>query len=456
VIKTILNCLLLFSLLGSFACNEAADIDADIVDLDLIDVVTSDDFDLSSYTIVEDSVLSFQQAASFVVLEQYPFGIYDDPLFGQTSSTVISQFLLTQAAPDFTNAVVDSVIMELDLSDEQPFYGDTTGVVGIEVVEINETLDFTTEFFTNHVTEVTASPIGTYMEVPNFSDSTNVVRWDADSMMVDLYPPQIRIRLVNNFGQRVLFAPPGTLDSNTPFVELFKGIELRPTNVNGGLIALDFDPFNSRDQTNISGATIQIFYTQNGVRMQYELGVSASLSVKFVQVQKDIAGSTVETFIDGGETLGDSLTFIQGLNGPNIVVSLNDVDRLNGAIINGATLEVFATALNGDEELFPVIDQLVLREQTDDDVLLFTRDFISALTAGNIEIAGGQPEDMGNGIFKYTFNIGAQLQDIIEGISPNEVVIRAANKVSEMNRAVIFGAGHSTYPMKLNVTYTNL
>ncbi len=444
---------MLFSLLSTFACNDPAAIDTDIVDINLIDVQTMDDFDLTSYTVLEDSIVSFSPV--FFLLPQYPFGIDEDPVFGTTTNAVTAHFLLTQAAPDFTNAIVDSVIMELNISQDIPFFGDTSQILGIEVLEVEETLDFNTEYFTNHVTELSGGPIGTFMGVPNFRDSVAVARWQLDTLAIDTFPPQIRIPLLNSFGQRILFAPPGTLETNNAFLEVFKGIHLRPTNTNNGLVSFNFDSFSVDGSTGISGASIQIFYTQNGVRDQYEIAVSEFLSVKIEDQVQDISGSMVEEFAES-ELLGDSLVFVQGMSGPNAVIRFNDLDRLDGAIINGATLEVFATALNGEEDIRPVPDQLILVEEVNNGIVTLSRDVTIALSLGDISNAGGQPEDMGNGIYKYTFFVGGQLQDIIEGIKDNELIIRSDLKVGELRRAVIFGAGHSTYPMRLNVTYTNL
>ncbi len=455
MIKLIFNCLVLCSLLAIVACNNPADIDANIIDIDIIDVQTRDDFDLSSYTTTEDSIITFQQVSSFVLLNRYPFGIYEDPIFGQSTASIPAQFLLLDAAPDFINAIVDSVILEIPFSDDQPFYGDTTEMLGIEVLQISETLDFNTEYFTNHVTELEGAPIGTFEGMPNFRDSVEVYRWEADSLTIDTFPPLIRVTLDNAFGQSILNSPEGVLNTNADFLEEFKGLFIRPTNPNRGLVAFDVQDITSALQTGIPGVTVQIFYTQNGIRDQYEIAIEQNLSVKFEEFSTDISGSTVEMFLED-ELLGDSLVFVQGLNGTNAVVRLNDVEDLNGTIINGAFLEVFAQVQPGEEDLYPVNEQLVLREPQSDGTLLFTRDFELALAVGSISAAGGEPEDMGNGIFRYTFNIGAQLQDIIEGVTSNEVVIRANAKVSTMNRTVIFGPGHSTYPMKLNVTFTNL
>lgn len=453
MIKPILYCLLLISLLSNFACNDPAAIDTEIVDINLIDVQTMDDFDLSSFSVLEDSISSF--STSLFTLPQYPFGIDEDPVFGTTTSAISAQFLLTDQTPDFTGAVVDSVILEMNISELAPFYGDSLQTIGIEVLEIAEILDFNTEYFTSHVTELQGGPIGTFEGIPNFRDDVEVVRWEQDTLFIDTFPPQIRINLDREFGERVIFAPEETLETNTAFLETFRGLHLRPTIPNNGMIGLDFSDFATENQAGLNGATVQIFFTQNGIRDQFQLALSSFLSVKVEDQVSDIAGSMVEEFLED-EVLGDEFVFVQGTSGPNAVVRFNDLDRLEGGIINSATLEVFATALNDDEDIRPVPAQLVLIEETSDRTVALTRDFITALTFETIDDAGGVPEDIGDGIFRYRFDIGAQLQDIIEGLETNQIIIRSDTKVADLRRAVIFGAGHGTYPMTLNVTYTKL
>ncbi len=451
MIKPIFYFLLLTLLFSSLACNDPAAIDTDIVDIDLVDVQTMDDFALSSYSTFEDSIVSFSQLE--FLQPQYPFGIDEDPVFGTSTNGMALQFLLLDPPLDFTNAIVDSVILELHISQNLPFSGDSVQTIGIEVLQIEETLDVLTRYYTTQETEL-GEIIGTYTGVPNFTDPVPTVRFQQDTILIDTLPPHIRVRLTDLFGQQIIFSDPAVLQSNGNFLEQFRGLYLRPTLPNNGLISFDLNSVNTEFQAAVNGATVLVFYTQNGVRSQYQIAVSSLLSVKVPEQMSDLSGSTLEEFIDD-EVLGDSLTFVQGLSGPNVVVGFNDLNRLDGSIINGATLEVFATTLNGDNREVP--QQLVLIEEFDDGTVNLTRDFaLSLIFGGTVANAGGQPEDMGNGIYRYTFDIGGQLQDILAGEKNDKVAIRVDNKISDTRRAVIFGAGHSTYPMKLNVTYTKL
>ena len=76
MIKPILYSLIIISLISTFACNDPATINTDLVDISLLDVFSEDDFDLTAWTATEDSVIAFQP--SFFILNQYPFGIYQD------------------------------------------------------------------------------------------------------------------------------------------------------------------------------------------------------------------------------------------------------------------------------------------------------------------------------------------------------------------------------------------
>jgi len=454
VIKCYLYCFVLLSVLGIFACNDAASIDTDLVDIDLLNIKSEDSFDISSLTTTEDSLIAYQ--AGFVLLTKYPFGKYQDPVFGSVDASIVSQIYTTTIdAPDFTDAVLDSTIMYINLNEAEPTYGDTTQLLGIEVYEISETLDGGNTYYSNKVTPTESSPIGSYTGVPNFRDSVQVNRYFGDTLSTDVLPPHIRIPLSSDFSEKVIASGDDVLSSPSEFLAMFKGIELRPTLESGGMVAFDLRKYNSRNTPNLNGASIILFYTQGGVAKQYRLAINPSSSVKYEQQQHDFTGSMIEPFLND-ESKGDEMIFVQGLTGPNAIIILNDVDILNGAIINGATLEVYATALNGEQDIRPVPDQLVLRERIDNGTLAYIRDFNSASQAGSLSRVGGVPEDLGGGIFKYSFNIGSQLQDIIEGERPKELYIRNNAKVANMRRAVLFGAGHSTYPIKLIVTYTKL
>ncbi len=454
VIKPIYFCFLAFALWGTFSCNNPAAIDTNLLDSDLLEVEVDSDFDLTAFTVEEDSVLAY--APGFVRIDKYPFGIYVDPVFGNTTASIVSQIYLNEiTAPVFESPITaDSVVMELALNLEEPFYGDSTSLVGLEVFEITETLDGASTFYSSQRTETEADPIGSYEGVPNFRDSVVISRFNADTTIVDTFPPLISFRLDNSYGDKILNAGEDILESPTAFLGEFPGIEIRPTVSNDGLIAFDFDTFNGNQSQNINGGNVLVYYTLDGQPAQFSLAINRLLSVKFMQYEQDYAGSDVDPFIEN-DLLGDSLLFVQGMSGVNSIVRFNDVDRLEGSLINGATLEVFATALNDEEDIRPLPSQLVLRE-IDNGELTFTRDFLSASIGGNISAVGGDVEDMGNGIFKYSFDVSGQLQDIIEDEAPNEIIIQSNIKAEIMRRAVLFGPGHSTYPMKLNVTYTKL
>ena len=458
MIKSIFYCFLIFVLGGILSCNDPQFIDTNLVDVDLLDIVVDDDFDISAFTLREDSVLSF---TSGVVSALYPFGIGEDPVFGRTTaSTIFQPFLTTTSPPSFEGAVVDSVILEIILSPDTPTYGDTTGILGIEVFEVTDNLDVGSAFFSNLDVQTVPTPIGMYEGVPNFRDSMATFRIINDTIFTDTFPAHLRIPLDIDYGERIINAGDDILGSFTDFIENFNGLQLRPTNVNDGLIAFDLSNFVSSRSNSVPGATVMIFFTIDGIQDQFNLVSNLGASVRVAQVEQDFDGSMVGDFL-GDTSLGDSLIFAQGLVGANAVVRLDDIDRLfdavdmEGVLVNGAILEVYGTALNDDEELRPVATQLELRSFQNGELELI-RDFQSAQLAGSLAFSGGDPEDMGGGIYKYTFNLVSELQDIIEGNSSNELIIRVSNKIGTMNRVVLFGPDHSTHPIKLTVTYTNI
>jgi len=356
VIKSTYFCFLILALGGILSCNDPAFIDTNLVDVDLLDIEIDDDFDITSFTVQEDSVLVY--SPSQIGIARYPFGIANDPVFGKTTAkTIFQPFITTTSPPTFEGAIVDSVVMELVFSPTEPHYGDTTGVLGIEVYEVTETLDAADDIYSNFSVQTGSEILGSYQAIPNFRDSIETFRIQDDTLFMDTFPAHIRIPLENSYGERVINSGNDVLTSTVDFISTFQGLELRPTNENDGLVAFNLSPFTSSRSVNYNGANVLIYYNIAGVQRQYNLAVNTNFSVRYPLYEQDYSGSTVGEFLND-EVLGDSLIFVQGLTGPNAVIRLEDVDRLNEpnvstAIVNGATLEVFGTAFNNDEDIRP-------------------------------------------------------------------------------------------------------
>jgi len=189
----------------------------------------------------------------------------------------------------------------------------------------------------------------------------------------------------------------------------------------------------------------------------YNINEGAAKMVNFIP---DYSGSIVEPFIGENKYAeGDSLIFVQGMSGLNAKLEIQDFSTLQNVIINKAEIEfTIANDLPEDQILFSSdpIQQLLLATKNADGELERIIDVEAAIAGGLISIFGGQAkEDSGEGVFKYTMNITAYLQELVNGEHDTaEIYLYPAIRAERPQRVVLFGPGHSEHPAKIYVTYT--
>ncbi|GAK92273.1 hypothetical protein JCM19298_2761 [Nonlabens ulvanivorans] len=106
--------------LGLAACdNELNTIGSDILGADqLNDRIKKQEFDAVAF----NDLLGPVQTNNF---GSFPFGVYDDPVYGRTSYDFVSQVNLAFTDPDFgDNIVLDSVVLQI------PYYSTVETIVG--------------------------------------------------------------------------------------------------------------------------------------------------------------------------------------------------------------------------------------------------------------------------------------------------------------------------------------
>ena len=141
---------------------------------------TTDTFDIISYSIIEDSIVT--DNASNVVL-----GSYNDPVFGKVDASIYTQIRLAGINPNFgdpATIVIDSFVLSLKYVG---YYGDLTPQT-FEVYELNEDLNIDSTYyaFTTKATKPTnLVPFGMGTITPDPINKTIV---GGDSLS-----PQLRI-----------------------------------------------------------------------------------------------------------------------------------------------------------------------------------------------------------------------------------------------------------------------
>jgi len=453
-------------LLVTTSCNEPSLIGAEVVDPDRADVELTDTLTLLATTVNGDSVQTYN---SLDLLVSYLCGNLDDPIFGNSKATINTQLRLT-GQPDSTvfqnsipnnEAFLDSVVLVLEY-DTARFYGLLNSNLDLTVSILNEDMDNNENYYSDQDFSAGEVLVSESINPNDFIvDSSYFFTFDGDS----IYPPLVRITIDKNHNliQNFLFNENSWpyYQNDDALLEVFKGIKIEVTDSNPTKDVIM--AFNLRS----SVAGLYLYYRApsaadpsiiNDVAYRFRVNTTAAQMVNF---KHDYSGSIVNSFIDNTIS-GDSLVFIQGLAGLNTKLEIPYARNLQNVIVNQAQLELtVASILPDDEPIFydDPVTQLFISKKDEDGNLTVISDLEAAIALGSLSgVFGGNLTEVNRNnvvIQKYTMNISDHLQDIVDGIEPNdEIFISALSKSQNAQRIILFGPGHSTYPAKLNLTYT--
>jgi len=293
---------------------------------DLLSSGGVDTFSLTTFTILEDSVISDNPA--FAIL-----GSYNDPVFGTFNSEIYTQFRLSGINPNFgdiNTIVMDSFVLGLEYVG---YYGET-GTQTIEVYEINDaeglSIDSTYYAFSTKATT----------GIDLVDPTKNVLDMNPSNLTVingDTVDSQLRIYLDTNLAKNIVQEAvnnPTTFDSNDNFLEFFKGLHIKTNNGiqmsgEGGIFY-----FNLND----AASKLTMYYTQDGVSKTYDLVINTSCA-DFNHVDIDYTGTNVETVIN--DTVSGQTEFYAQSFGTRAIVQIPGLDNIpKNVVVHKATLEL--------------------------------------------------------------------------------------------------------------------
>lgn len=465
--KTIINlsqlasCLFLMLLIITTSCNQASLIETDVIDPDRADIVFIDSLSIFASSVEEDSVRTFN---SLNLLSSYLCGDMDDPILGKAKAIINTQLRLTGTLEDSVfigiptmDTQLDSVIFVL-MYDTARFYGELNTLQNISVSLLTEDMDNNETYFSDKEFATEPQPLVTTSINPSEFDTTFTIISGIDTIR----PPLMRIALDKNLPifKDVLFTENSSqyYESDTSFLDVFKGIQIASTPVNPGTAdGRTIMGFNLA--SSLSGLYLYYQDDTTGTKT-YRFGVNNN-AAQMVNFQHDYTGSEVEPFIEN-EINGDSLVFIQGMSGLNAKLRIPYAQNLENVIVNQAQLEfTVATILPNDDPVFhnDPVPQLLISKLNDDGELTIISDLEAAINVQDITgVFGGNLTNVSKNnivLRKYTMNISDHLQDMIDGVETSDAIfITALAKAQNAQRSILFGPGHSTYPLKLNITYT--
>ena len=422
-----------------FSCTDPTSIGSDLQED--VDIVFTDTLSIQMTTIREDSVKTFDPDPN-AQFGSYLCGNYTDEIMGESSASIFTQLRTsTTVVPEsFIGGTLDSVILHLAY-DSLALYGDQTEPYSISVYRILEDMDPGAVYFSNDTFLFDeASPLGSKEFVFNY-DSLDLIDY-ADTNVVKTevikVAPQLRIPLSNEIGMELLSQDSATLNNIATFLEYFKGIYIKSTSQNQGIIGFFL---------NTSATGITVYYTKDEVSSFYSF-VSNSNAAKSTFIETAFSPAVNTAFSD--PSIGDSILYLQGLSGPNIQFDIPYAASLKNTIINKAELVVRVESAEDDLRRTPT--QVVVATRNEDGTYLIIEDVL--LTLGRLDLFGGQLIEL-DGLRTYRFNLAGVFQNIVDA-GNESLYLRILPKQEQATRMTVYGPGHSQYPAKFNIVYTRL
>jgi hypothetical protein len=314
------------SLLSLVSCKkETTNIGKDGLDSSLfLESEGIDTFQLETYTIVEDSLISSNLSVAML-------GSYNDPEFGTVESEFYTQFRLPGFNPDFgdlNEIVIDSFVLGLEY---RGIYGEMDPQK-LEVYELNEDIykDSTYYSFQTKAVKSTNWVMAANEIITPNPDGTTII----GSETVE---SQLRIFLDTNIARSFMTEAstnPSSFATNEAFTSYFKGLNVRVNNGNQALNEGAIMYFNLEDPL----SKLTIYYKQAGLAKTFDFLINSECA-DFNHVTIDNSSTNVANVI-ANPSFGKKSFYAQANRSRAVVKfsTINDIPK--NAVIHQAILEL--------------------------------------------------------------------------------------------------------------------
>lgn len=432
-----------------FSCQDSIIVGTDFLSDDRFEINFADSISLRSYTVYGDSVPTYLAIADS---RTYMAGQMMDNEYGTLKCGIYVTLRLGDIKPTFNTTtdplVLDSVVLSIAY-DTLGHYAQSTAQCNVQLYQLRNTISLLVTAYSNTSFETEDTPLFESQRLINVMDSITVIDQAInDTLKVK---PHLRLKLDQRFGNLILSENEAN-KTDTAFTNFIKGFYLDITPQLGSSIIgfnLSRAALLATDPTN----KLTLYYTQaDTIKRKYEYPISTLTTGKYIH---DYTGSTVESFVANVDQ-GDSLTFIHGLGGLKTVVSFNDLTFFNDKLINKAELELSIAEplpLFGNYNPPP---QLIASYKNSNGDLVLISDIAQLAVQGanyfNIFKGGLNSTTTPK---TYRMNITNHLKAALADPTLNsDVYISILNEAETPRRVSLYGAKHSTYPIKLKVNYT--
>lgn len=386
---------------------------------DKINTVFTDTLSIEAYTVKDDSSNSLGSSH-----ENYGLlGNYNDPIFGQTSSSIIAQFLPTKTNINFgDSASIVSLNLYLDYTG---YYGDLTKDQYINIYKLSKAISKDSTYYSSR-------------QVSSFYNENDFVG-NTFLSLINTNSNQLKVNLLKYLGDSILNRK--TIASDSIFLTILNGLCITSdTSIVGGGIAY----FNLTS----GKSKLVLTYKKNNSSLSDSCEfVIKSNSSRFNLYTHNYSNSNFNTQINTSNPVEDSVFYIQPMSGVRGLIKMPTADKLdlkNNIAVVKATLIIPIEKNDLSNAIYPKPLKLMLFARQENNKYIKPVDFdLGEAFDGNFY----STESV------YKFNISLHMQKIIDGSIPNLGFYLVSNDIGSCNRVVLTSGIHSNR-LKLQISYT--
>ncbi|MEM7660059.1 MAG: DUF4270 family protein [Bacteroidota bacterium] len=364
------------------------------------------------------------------------FGNYIDPLFGRITTETYTEVLPRSNLNfgDTEDLIFDSLVLRLDVESS---YGRVSTIQKLLLFELTE--GFPDDDEIRSTTSI------------NYDDSQNLAQSTVLNLEVSKGAEELRIRLNDDLGKRILFADPDSLEDKDLFQELFHGFFIGTEPVT----YLSREPGAIFTLNSASTATqMELYYkkretgTQTFVSLIEPFPITGS-TPRFTRIQRtEVSDKLLNAELPQPDT-AQQLEFIQGGALVKNFVRIPDLSSLGQVAINQAELVIFvdqntlgsSNRYNPPPQLLPIFaDEDGVEVDIDGTFVLASAEAAYDATTGT-----------------YSISLTNYVQQLVNEQRENYgIILRPNGSDFRVNRAVFGGTNHPTLQPALRITYTTL
>lgn len=409
-----------FLVLSVTSCEESSFIGLEVQPgSDRFSIRSVTDSTIRSSVYKRDSILAINHSRSLL-------GVFDDPLFGRSMASFITQVGILADIDFGTDPVADSLVLYLRVSGA---YGRKTDAQEVRVYEVSEIVDYQTGYYSNLDPEELiygSALLASHIISPAQDDTLIAVPLTG-----------------SDFTEKLLFAPDSATQSLGDFIQYIRGLYVTAglAGETGALFTINLD----HDASGLSLYYRNSDHPDSTFRYDYVINEGANRINLF-----DYDYSTA-VFADeiGVQGTGREVFYVQGGSG---ILGRLDLENLHAwqdsmpVSINSARLILPADEDDPTAADFPLPAWLTLFEKDDNGNLMGIID----LSLGD-EFLGGT---YNTELKRYSFNITNFLQAYVKGKRQGTIFVGVRQAGTNHSRAVLRNFNHPSGGPRLEITYT--